>query len=192
MKFAELQGLRWDDIPIIGIDVETTGFSRKDFITEISCVMIRGEEVIDEYTSLVNGGWVSEEITDITGITNEMLEDAPPWEEVEPHVMGMLLRGAPWCAHNMSFDARMIRGHLKGPWPNGIPTICTKIVSRRQVGAKVESHSLKPMCEYLGIKLEGWHRARADALAAALVARKLTAGRTVPDLVTRASEDWPA
>lgn len=190
-RFDMLKGLWWDDIPIISIDTETTGLSREDKVVELSCLMFRGDKVIDEFTTLIGGYWVSDTITELTGITNDMLADAPHWEEVEERALDFLCRGAPLVAHNMSFDARMLRGMFGKKWPDLIPTICTKILSRSVLRSQgLKNFKLGNLCEAMGIELNGWHRARADAFATGQLARKLTEGRRFHECLTRSSEEW--
>lgn len=68
----------------ISLDLETTGFSaQNDRITEIGAVKVRDGKIVDRFTQLVNPGRrVSARITELTGISNEMLEDQPVIEDI--------------------------------------------------------------------------------------------------------------
>jgi DNA polymerase-3 subunit epsilon len=173
----EIRELRWDDVPILAIDTETTGLSSKDRICEVALVLLRGEEVVDSFSSLVDPGFsISEEASAVSGITDEMVASAPRWDEIETEVMDFLLRGAPWVAHNLRFDARMLGYEIGDNWPGGIATLCTKVLSSRRLGKSVVDHKLETLAEHFGIEQGQAHRAFDDALVCGRVARRLTQG----------------
>jgi DNA polymerase-3 subunit epsilon len=87
------------------VDIETTGsWAAGDRITEIGAVKIRNHKVIDEWHSLVNPQRpIPAKITQITGITNEMVRFAPVFSEIADGFMGFMGDGI-FVAHNVNFD----------------------------------------------------------------------------------------
>lgn len=154
------------------IDFETTGSSPNQGAraTEIAAVLVEGDRIVDQYQSLMySGAWVPPFIEQLTGITNEMLADAPPAE----HVMGDVLRftsGFPLVAHNAAFDrafwvAEARRAGLEEQV--GGPFACTVRLSRR-LFPKAPNHRLGTLASYCQLPNSGRaHRALADARTAA-------------------------
>jgi DNA polymerase III epsilon subunit family exonuclease len=101
-------------------DLETTGLvnsalgnDRMDTITEIGAVKIIGGVISEKFTSLVNPcREISKEITDITGIDNEMVKDAPMLNKIIPDFF-KFTRGAYLVGHNVEFDYKFIRHYSK-------------------------------------------------------------------------------
>ena len=87
------------------VDIETTGaFAQGHRITEIAVAVFDGNEITEWYETLVNPGiYIPRHITALTGITNEMVEDAPGFEKIAPRVYE-LLQGQVFVAHNVNFD----------------------------------------------------------------------------------------
>jgi len=87
------------------LDLETTGLSvKEDQILEIGAVKVQGGEVTASYETFVNPGRkVPERITELTGIRDEMIANAP---DVETAVRGFLdfCGGLPLLGHNILFD----------------------------------------------------------------------------------------
>ncbi|MBE0678303.1 MAG: 3'-5' exonuclease, partial [Bacteroidales bacterium] len=92
------------------IDIETTGGSaRHERITEIAVYIHDGSQIIEEYSTLVNPERnIPYFITSLTGITNEMVEDAPKFFEVAKRIVE-LTEGKVFVAHNARFDYSFIR-----------------------------------------------------------------------------------
>ena len=92
------------------LDLETTGLSvKEDQILEIGAVKVQGGEVTASYETFVNPGRkVPERITELTGIRDEMIADAP---DVETAVRGFLdfCGGLPLLGHNILFDYSFIK-----------------------------------------------------------------------------------
>ena len=87
------------------VDVETTGLSATgDRITEISMMKVRDGVLIDEFATLVNPLVpIPPEITELTGIDDLMVRDAPPAREIVPTI-SKYLEDAVFTAHNAPFD----------------------------------------------------------------------------------------
>ena len=111
---------------IVIIDLETTGTdSNFDKIIEIGAVKVKDLEVVDEYCSFVNPGRkLSREITNITGIKDEDLKDAPTIEEVLPE-LDEFLNGDPLVAHNMDFDRSFLeKNGVEGTFLDSLDLAC--------------------------------------------------------------------
>ncbi len=148
------------------IDIETTGLSPiAERITEIAIYIHDGEKIINEYSSLINPEkTISANITRITGITNEMVKNAPKFWEVAKDIV-KLTEGKSFVAHNASFDYNFIRNEFKNlGYDYKRDRLCTVKLSRKIIPG-YKSYSLGKICNDLGIKIEGRHRAAGDALA---------------------------
>ncbi len=156
------------------IDIETTGNGIKgNKITEISIFKFDGHEIIDEYTSLVNPGCdIPYFITGLTGIDNNLVRHAPPWEEIAPHVLKMT-QDSIFVAHSVNFDYNVIKNEFQ---QLGITfsrkKLCTVRLSRKLIPG-LNSYSLGKLCSAVGIPLTDRHRARGDAHATVLLFHKL-------------------
>jgi DNA polymerase-3 subunit epsilon len=165
--------------PIAVIDFETTGLSPTmgDRATEIAIVMMEGDQVVDRFQSLMNAGVrISSFIEAYTGISNEMIEAAPPAEEVMAEA-ARFVGDAPLVAHNASFDRRFWAAELErlGPdAPAANPFACTMLLSRR-LYPEARSFRLGSLAAFHDLSFSGRaHRAMADAeVAAALLKRIL-------------------
>lgn len=148
------------------IDIETTGLSPvNDKIIEIAIYIHDGQKIIDEYSSLINPERViSANITRLTGITNEMVKDAPKFWEIAKDIV-ILTKGKSFVAHNASFDYNFIRNEFKSlGYDFKRDRLCTVKLSRKII-PNHKSYSLGKICNDLNIKIDGRHRAAGDALA---------------------------
>jgi DNA polymerase-3 subunit epsilon len=148
------------------VDIETTGGSaRLERITEIAVYIHDGTRIVEEYSTLVNPERnIPYFITSLTGITNEMVEDAPRFFEVARRIVE-LTEGKTFVAHNARFDYSFIRqefGMLGYNFKR--PMLDTVALSRKLLPGH-KSYSLGNLCNDLGIEINGRHRASGDALA---------------------------
>jgi DNA polymerase III subunit epsilon len=160
------------------IDFETTGLgpATGGRATEIAAVLVRGGEVIDAWSSLMNSGaWVPPQIQALTGISNEMLAGAPDSASVMRE-LARFTAGCPLVAHNAAFDrgfwqAEMARAGL-APDP-AHAFACTVLLSRR-LWPEARSHGLGAITQFHGIRFDGRaHRALADARVTAALLLKV-------------------
>ncbi|MEQ8417957.1 MAG: exonuclease domain-containing protein [Imperialibacter sp.] len=148
------------------IDIETTGgnaqFSK---ITEIAIYVHDGSQVVDEFTTLINPECnIPPFITKLTGITNDMVEDAPRFFEVAKKIVE-ITEGKIFVAHNVNFDYGFVRHEFKRlGYEFKRDTLCTVKLSRKILPGK-SSYSLGNLCKSLGIEIENRHRAGGDAFA---------------------------
>jgi len=148
------------------IDIETTGGSaRLERITEIAIYIHDGTRIVEEYSTLINPERnIPYFITSLTGITNEMVEEAPKFYEVARRIVE-LTEGTTFVAHNARFDYSFIRqefGMLGFNFKR--PLLDTVALSRKLLPGH-KSYSLGNLCGDLGIEINGRHRASGDALA---------------------------
>ncbi|MCK0189777.1 exonuclease domain-containing protein [Arenibacter sp. F20364] len=156
------------------IDIETTGNGIKgNKITEISIFKFDGHEVIDEYTSLVNPECeIPYFITGLTGIDDNMVRNAPTWEEIAPKVMEMT-QDTIFVAHSVNFDYNVIKNEFKNIGVNfSRKKLCTVRLSRKLIPG-LNSYSLGKLCSSLNIPLTDRHRAKGDAQATVILFKKL-------------------
>lgn len=150
------------------IDVETSGMTSTNCkITDIAIIIHDGEKIVDEYQSLVNPERkISRQITQLTGIDNEMIRHAPKFFEIAKKVFQMT-EDMVFVAHNVSFDYRIIRKEFEELGGEFVrKQLCTVRTSRRLLpGSK--SYSLGKLCSDLAIPITQRHRAYGDALATA-------------------------
>jgi DNA polymerase III subunit epsilon len=148
------------------IDIETTGGSAKmEKITEIAIYLHDGNQITGEFVSLVNPERnIPYFITNLTGITNEMVEDAPRFFEIAKSIVE-LTEGRTFVAHNASFDYSFIRQEFKSLGFNFKRNVLDTVSLSRKLFPGHRSYSLGNICKDLKIKIRGRHRASGDALA---------------------------
>ncbi|TWR29083.1 DNA polymerase III subunit epsilon [Mucilaginibacter pallidiroseus] len=150
------------------VDIETTGgHASANGITEIAICIHDGKKITRRFQTLVNPHRdIPVYIRALTGITNEMVQDAPPFEDVA-HEIFHLLKGQIFVAHNVNFDYSFLRYHLGTV---GYDLQCNKLCTVR-LGRKIMpglmSYSLGKICNHLGITNNSRHRAMGDAEATA-------------------------
>ncbi|MDN5205539.1 exonuclease domain-containing protein [Fulvivirgaceae bacterium BMA10] len=148
------------------IDIETTGGnSKSDKITEIAVYVHDGIQIVDEFVSLVNPERrIPYHITELTGIDNAMVEDAPKFYEVAKKIIE-LTEGNIFVAHNVGFDYNFIKSEFKSlGFDFSRKKLCTVKMSRMFIPGR-RSYSLGKLCKDLEIPLSNRHRASGDALA---------------------------
>ncbi|GAA0563543.1 exonuclease domain-containing protein [Chitinophaga japonensis] len=148
------------------VDIETTGgHASANAITEIAVFVFNGAEVVEEYHTLVNPGRpIPLYIQSLTGITDEMVAEAPSFETVAPQVYH-LLHDKIFVAHNVNFDYSFLQYQLN---VCGYELKCRKLCTVR-LGRKIvpglPSYSLGNLCRSLQIPVHQRHRAAGDAAA---------------------------
>ena len=161
--------------PIAVIDFETTGISpgQGARATEVAIVLLEQGQVVGRFQSLMKtGAWIPPFITQLTGITNAMVNAAPDAAQVMADA-ARFVGDAPMVAHNAAFDSKFWQAELAlAGLPAPQPFACTVLLSRR-LYPQAPSHQLGTLVDYHGLPRTGQaHRALADAeMAAALLAR---------------------
>ncbi|CCQ10048.1 DNA polymerase III epsilon subunit [Pseudoalteromonas luteoviolacea B = ATCC 29581] len=168
---VSVQTVEWQidpNQPYLVVDIETTGGkSQTDRITEIAIVKVQHGNIVDSWSSLVNPKrHIPKFITGLTGISNDMVQNAPTFTELADTIEEKLSEGI-FVAHNVNFDYGFIKQsllrlgrHLKRP------KLCTVQLARKYIPGHA-SYSLGKLCAALDIDLTTHHRALADATATA-------------------------
>lgn len=148
------------------IDIETTGGSaRIEKITEIAIYLHDGIQITGEFVTLVNPERnIPYFITNLTGITNEMVEGAPRFYEIAKQIVE-LTEGRTFVAHNARFDYSFIREEFKSLGFNFKRNLLDTVALSRKLLPGHSSYSLGNICKDLKISINGRHRAAGDALA---------------------------
>jgi len=161
-----------NDETIAVIDFETTGMSPAQGAraTEIAAVLVQGGQVVGRFQSLMNSGaWVPPFIEQLTGISNAMLQAAPPARAVM-HELMHFTRGCPLVAHNAAFDRGFWVAEAAMAGCDTDPAhefACTLLLSRR-LYPQADNHRLGTLARLHALPDNGRaHRALADALTTA-------------------------
>lgn len=151
-------------------DLETTGFNPKlEKITEIAVCKVRNGEIIDEFSTFVNPEKsIPKNVQELTHITDDMVKDAPTIEEILPKFLEFT-KDTILVAHNAKFDISFISHFAKELKLEFKPKVMDTLVIARELYTSVENHKLGTLAEFLGITLEGAHRAINDTRATAKV-----------------------
>ena len=151
---------------VVVLDFETSGISpdHGDRAIEIGAVTLTGGRVVDRFQSLMNPGLrISSFIEDYTGISNQMVQNAPEAAEVM-RAFADFIAETPLVAHNASFDRRFLTAELdrigvRRRFDFG----CSMLVSRR-IYPEAPNHKLETLVHYKRLRTNGtFHRALADA-----------------------------
>lgn len=154
------------------VDVETTGAkSPPGRITEIGAYRVRRGRIIDEFQTLLNPQMlIPPFIVSLTGITDQMVEGAPLFEEIVADWLDFAGTSV-LVAHNASFDVRFINQEIARVFPGRRminPHLCTVSLSRRVV-PDLLNHRLHTVAEHFSVRINNRHRAAGDAHATAEV-----------------------
>jgi DNA polymerase-3 subunit epsilon len=155
-----------EDLPrdLAFVDLETTGGNAAfDRITEVGIVRVTNGELVDEWSSLVNPECpIPAYIEAFTGISNQMVADAPRFAEIA-HVVRQKTQGAVFVAHNARFDYSFLRSEfLRADVNFSAKVLCTVKLSRRLFPAYAR-HNLDAVMERNGLTCSARHRALGDA-----------------------------
>ncbi len=156
------------------IDVETTGGGLNgNRLTEICIVLLKGSNVIDKFTSLINPEKnIPVQITALTGINNEMVADAPLFHEVAKKIEE-ITRNAIFVAHNVNFDYNVLRNEFKElGFDFSRKKLCTVRLSRKLIPG-LFSYSLGRLCDSINIPIVNRHRAEGDTDATVILFQRL-------------------
>jgi DNA polymerase-3 subunit epsilon len=168
-RLEELESLDLWDCPFAVVDIETTGgVAGTHAMTEIAIVRVEQGRIVARWRSFVNPLQpIPRFITQLTGITDEMVAGAPHVREILP-TMIRHFGDAIVVGHNVRFDATFIDFELRRHGYTGIsaPTLDTLALARRTI-AEVANYKLGTLTRELGLDVERHHRALADATATA-------------------------
>jgi DNA polymerase III subunit epsilon len=156
-----------ENVPIVVFDFETTGLDvRSSRIIEIGAVKYKNRKEIARFSHLIHPGIpISQEITKITGIDDEMLKGKPDFQSVLPEFHDFL-RGCVGLAHNAEFDIGILFHESNRLGISCDYTIfCTLKMARALV--KIERRNLDTLAQHYGLSFESRHRSIGDILVTA-------------------------
>lgn len=186
--------MTWDALPVVCFDTETTGLGKDDRIVQIAFASIQYDGMWTKKWYVYPGRPIPMEATAIHGITDDMVKDAPMFPDIMEAVLEQLRR-APWVAHNLSFDARMLAKEIPAErWPRGMPTLCTLDYSRKYHPQTKYRHGHK-LGDLANVFAEDYatgalHDAQYDANLLANITHRMMRGLVVGATMTKLSEDW--
>jgi DNA polymerase-3 subunit epsilon len=151
---------------VVVLDFETTGLSPDagDRAIEIGAVRIDDGEVTGRFQELMNPGWrVNGFIESYTGITNAMLKDARPCNEVMRD-FAAFIGEYNLVAHNASFDKRFLDAELDEISMGYTGQFSCSMLAARRIYQYAPDHKLGTLVEFINIPAEGtFHRALYDS-----------------------------
>jgi DNA polymerase-3 subunit epsilon len=167
---------QWSELPIALVDVETTGKDPSvDRVVEVGVAIARDGDLVACKNWLVNPGRpIPKEASDVHQITDEVVKDAPRFEEIAHEIIGML-KGCVPAAYNAAFDRAFLGGEMAraGISQEEVPPALRKsvewvdpLVWARELQQEEKSRTLGEVAMRLGISLANAHRASGDAEAA--------------------------
>jgi DNA polymerase-3 subunit epsilon len=170
------------------IDIETTGGNAtNNKIIEIAVVVHDGEKVLKKWESLINPeSYIPSGITELTGITQSMVADAPKFHEIAKELIE-ITENTIFVAHNVRFDYSFIRSAFNDlGYTFTRKQLCTIQLSRK-IFPKLPSYGLSAIAQNLHLHNPDRHRAMGDAITTARLLEKIfleaNAGEIINDLV---------
>lgn len=171
-KKEDVLATPFSELKLVVFDLETTGFypHKGDQILSIGAVKIQGEKVLEDetfYSLVYNEKGLSDEVADLTGITQNELLDAPPIDKVLTDFF-QFVKSDPLVAHHAnherSFMQHVTWSVLKTRFEHRVidTSFLTKIIE-----PNLNLYTLDEWCDYFGIMIEQRHHALEDALATA-------------------------
>ncbi|MGV6831331.1 MAG: exonuclease domain-containing protein [bacterium] len=161
------------------VDIETTGGKyNEEGITEIAIYKFDGNEIIDQFISLVNPEReIQQFVVGLTGINNNMLRNAPKFYELAKRIVE-ITEGCIFVAHNAKFDYRVVKMEFERlGFEYERETLCTVELSKLIIPGH-QSYSLGKLTRALGIPVSDRHRASGDAMATVKLFKLLLAKDT--------------
>lgn len=149
--------------PVVIVDVETTGMSPvRNRITEIACIRFENGKEVKRFVSLINPGEnVPLTIQYLTGISNDMLREAPTFEECAEEIKE-IFEGALFIAHNVRFDYSFIKAEMQRAGLDfKSKMLCTARLSRK-LFPEHKRHNLSIIIERFNFTCSARHRALGD------------------------------
>jgi DNA polymerase III epsilon subunit family exonuclease len=158
------------ELDFVVVDVEATGAKTPpNRLIELGAYRIRGARIVDKFVTLVNPEIsIPRFVATLTGISNDMVKDAPVFAEVAPKWLDFVSE-AVLVAHNAPFDTSFLNHEISRVYPGHRmvnPHLCTVRLSRRAMPA-LSNHRLETIASHFSIPIASRHRAGSDALATA-------------------------
>ena len=158
------------------LDFETTGLApKRDRVIEIGAVKMAGEEIVGELSLMIDPGIpLPSKITEITGITNDMVRGQPRFEQAAEQLLDFI-GDAALAAHNASFDVAFLQAELARCGMRWQGPVIDTLAFARKAYPTLKSHRLGAVCRHVGVSLKNAHRAVHDARATAQMLMKMLA-----------------
>jgi len=158
------------EMDFVVFDLETTGAKAPPCrVTEIGAFRVSKGRITEQFHTLVNPQIpIPAFITSLTGISNDMVRDAPLFSDIADDLL-TFLGDSVLVAHNAQFDMRFINHEISrvyGEYRLANPCLCTVQLSRKLL-PNIENHKLKTVADHYSIALVNHHRASDDAKATA-------------------------
>ena len=149
------------DDEFVCFDIETTGLKvDREAITEIGAVVLKNGEIAERFQTFVNPNRrLTPEIIGLTGITDEMLKDAPQLKDA----LTKFVNGRPLAAHNAEFDIGFIRAGCKKVGLEFDPTYVDSLILAQNLLPELSKYKLDIVAEHLDLPAFNHHRASDDA-----------------------------
>jgi len=161
------------DTVFVVVDIETTGLScEMDEIIEIGAVKLLNGEIVDRFSTFIKPTKsLPANISNLTGITNDMLYDAPSLEETLPEFAKFLGDGV-FVAHNAQFDSGFIRRDFSKLGLEFNNKILDTLSLAQIIYYDLKNHRLDTLAKKLNIPMGNHHRAVDDANTAAFILKE--------------------
>jgi DNA polymerase III epsilon subunit family exonuclease len=186
-----------NELDFVVVDIEATGAKMPpNRIIELGAYRIHGGQIVDNFITLVNPEIsIPRFVGTLTGISNEMVKQAPLFAEVAPRWLEFV-EDAVLIAHNAPFDTNFLNHEISRVYPGHRminPHLCTVTLSRRVLPG-LANYRLDTVADHFSISIVDRHRAGSDALATAEVFIRILAlleEHGVRDLATARSFESP-
>ena len=158
----------------VAFDLETTGLSSKtDTIIEIGAVILQNGKELDRFQTFVDPGrTLDRKIVELTGISDDMLKDAPTIEEILPKFLEFVGNRV-LVAHNSDFDTGFIRAACQR---QGLPyhyTAVDTLILSQNLMPQLSKFKLDVVANALSLPEFNHHRAADDAMTCGLIMHRL-------------------
>ena len=168
-------GTPFAEVSFLVVDVETTGISAwaGDRVTEVAAVFVKGGEVREAFSSLINPGRpIPSFITHLTGIDDAMVRNAPRFAEIAGELAQHMV-GRVFVAHNARFDWNFLSAEFDRVTSAPLDSLTSEQLCTVRLARRFLSHlprrNLDAVAHHYGVTIEGRHRAMGDARATAHV-----------------------
>lgn len=167
---SNLNQIRFEDAIFTVIDLETTGLNaKKNAITEVTAIQFKNGEEVAKYSTLIKPAEaISEEVELLTGISNEMVKNAPALVMVLSELAGFIGESPVLVGHNVQFDINFLREKCS---QNGLESfverfnlgraVCTKAIAVKALPS-LPSYEGIVVATSVGIHNPNPHRAESD------------------------------
>lgn len=155
----------------VALDTETTGLSPiYNELIEVSAIKYKGKNKIETFSTLIKPKCeIPYHITKITGIDNDMVQEAPRVEKVMIELIQFIGKN-PIVAHNASFDMGFLNQNSNGSFRRN--KVIDTVALSRKMHPYLPNHKLGTVAKYLGVTEDGFHRAEFDCECCAKIYMK--------------------